>query len=352
MKYTDQIRFRWSQHTIFWTAYVLFWSVRDLIHHDDIVDNIQLNLISGTFHAGLAYFNCYVLIPALLLKRKHLVYVLALLAALSMTAFINSQVVAYYLFGIYDFPEPAVFFKSARGIMVLHFEAFFISIITLSIILAKIYFIKDNDTQELVKKNLQSELNFLKHQINPHFLFNSLNSIYFLIPKNPKQAAEMLRKFSDMLSHQLYEGNKDFIQLENEIKHLEDYMELEKVRQGDRVNVEWSVNGQVNGQQIAPMIFITFLENAFKHGQLTSESSYNISGKMEITGDQVQFELKNDSVETNTSAGGDKGVGLENTKRRLELLYPNRHQLHIQKTNSSFEVDLTIAFNENQVSCS
>ncbi len=347
MKYTDQIRFPWYQHAIFWLAYVLFWSVRDLIHHDDLVDNIQLNVISGTFHAGLAYFNVYVLIPALLLKRKHLIYVLVLLGAMSITAFINSQVVAYYLYGIHDFPEVAAFFKSVRGITVLHFEAFFIAIITLSIILAKIYFIKDNDTQELIKKNLESELNFLKNQINPHFLFNSLNSIYFLIPKNAKKAAEVLLKFSDMLSHQLYEGNKDFIQLENEIKHLEDYIELEKVRQGDRVNVDWSVDGLVNGQQIAPMIFLTFLENAFKHGQLSSESSYKIEGKIEVDKNKISFKLRNDTGTNGQPVENDKGVGLENTKRRLELLYPNRHQLSISKSDTSFVVDLTLEINEN-----
>lgn len=347
MKYTDQIRFPWYQHTIFWVLYVMFWSVRDLVHHDDFIDNIQLNIISDTLRAGLVYFNIYVLIPRLLLERKYLIYVFGLLISLSITAFVNSQVVGYYLFGIHNLPEAADFFQSTRGIVVLHFQAFFVLMITFAIVLVKIYFIKDNDTQELIKKNLESELNFLKNQINPHFLFNSLNSIYFLIPKNPKQAAEVLLKFSDMLSHQLYEGNKDFISLENEIKYLEDYIELEKVRQGDRVNINWSVDGQVNGQQIAPMIFLTFLENAFKHGQLSSESTYNIEGKIEAGKKSVRFELKNDAGANAQPLENDRGVGLENTKRRLELLYPNKHRLNINKSDNSFAVDLTLEINEN-----
>ncbi len=169
MNYSEQIKFAWYQHAIFRIVYVLFYSVQDLVHHEDLVDNIQLNLISGTFHAGLAYFNVYILIPTLLLNRKYLIYVLALFVSLSITAFVNSRVVGYYLFGIHDLPEAAEFFLSVRGIVVLHFEAFFVSMITFAIVLVKIYFIKDNDTQELIKKNLESELNFLKNQINPHF---------------------------------------------------------------------------------------------------------------------------------------------------------------------------------------
>lgn len=347
MKYTDQIKFPWYHHAIFWMGYILFWSIRDLVHHDDIIDNIQLNLIISALHAVLAYFNVYLLIPRLLLQRKYLIYIGALLVSLSLSAFVTSQVVGYYLFGIHDFPKSAEFFTSARGIVVLHFEAFFVSMITFAIIIVKLYFIKDNDTKELIKKNLESELTFLKNQINPHFLFNSLNSIYFLIPKNPKQAADVLLKFSNMLSHQLYEGDKDFIQLEDEIKHLEDYMELEKVRQGDRVNLNWSVGGHVNGQRIAPMIFLTFLENAFKHGQLSSESTYNIEGKIEVGAKQVKFELINDTGEENPQMTKVKGVGLENTKRRLELLYPNKYQLHINQSSESFVIDLIIQIDEN-----
>ena len=264
-----------------------------------------------------------------------------------MSALITSKVVGYYLYGIHDFPEAAQFFTSVRGIVVLHFEAFFVTMITFAIVLVKLYFLKDNDTQELIKKNLESELNFLKNQINPHFLFNSLNSIYFLIPKNPKQAANVLLKFSDMLSHQLYQGNKDFISLENEIKYLEDYIELERVRQGDRIQIDWSVKGHVNGQQVAPMIFLTFLENAFKHGQQSSEGNYSIRGSIEIDEEEVRFNLSNDCPNEGNKTTTESGVGLENTKRRLQLLYPNRHQLNIQQSNAAFTVDLTIQVNEN-----
>jgi len=347
MNYSDQVRFAWYQHVIFWTAYILFWSVRDLIHHDDIVDNIQLNLITGFFHAGLAYFNVYVLIPNLLLKRKYLVFVLALLASLSLIAFMNSQVVAYYLFGIHDLPEIAKFFTSVRGVTVLHFEAFFVVMITFAIVMVKIYFIKDNDTQELIKKNLETELNFLKNQINPHFLFNSLNSIYFLIPKNPKKAAEVLLKFSDMLSHQMYEGNKDDIPLEKEIKYLENYIELEKVRQGDRVDIDWSVGGNISDHKVAPMVFLTFLENAFKHGQLGEQSSYQIKGHLQASSGEVRFHLENSNGVNGNQVEGISGVGLENTRRRLELLYPNRHTLTINQSKELFSVDLTIRMDEN-----
>ena len=346
MKYSEQISFRWYQHLVFWLAFVAFWSIRDLIHHPVYIDNFQLNLVSTSIYAIVVYFNVYFLVPRYLLARRYLLYLTFLAMAIVAIGLATTQAISNYL-AFFGHQEASNFFSSTRGVVVIQFEALFITLITLSIILVKINVIKDNTTQELIKKNLESELGFLKNQINPHFLFNSLNSIYFLIPKNPKKAAEVLLKFSNMLSHQLHEVKRDLIALEDEIKYMENYIELEKIRQGERVKVQWSVQGEVNGQLIAPMIFLTFLENAFKHGQQTPDSTYEINGLIKVTADSIRFSLKNDCAQCNYPDEDIKGVGLENTRRRLELLYPEKHHLSINNSNGSFAVEVTIEINED-----
>ncbi|MEQ9422825.1 MAG: histidine kinase [Cyclobacteriaceae bacterium] len=342
MNIRELLGFKWYHHLIFWVAYVLFWSTRDLVHHDDYIDNVQLNTVSGSVYAIMAYLNIYLLVPKLLLRRHTIVYVCVLITLISVTALTVSQIIAYYLQPEYH--DTALFFVSTRGIVVLHFEAVFVALITLAIVLVTMYFKQDSTTQELKKKNLETELSFLKNQINPHFLFNSLNSIYFLIPKQPKKAAEILLKFSDMLSHQLYEGNKDFIPLPDEVKYLENYMELEKIRQGDDLEVRWSIAGDTANHHVAPMIFLTFLENAFKHGQ-GSDSKSVINGNISANQSEMTFAVTNKLGENGHKMESGNGVGLENTKRRLALLYPDKHELVISQNDQQYSVNLTLKTN-------
>lgn len=342
MKYFDQIRFPWHQHILFWIVYLLFWSVRDLVHNDIYLDNLKLNIITTLFYATLAYLNVYILVPRFLLSKRYLVYLILLLVSLSAIAFSTSEMLSYYMMNFGDFPRAARFFSSTRGMLVVSSEAVLVTLITLAIVLTRIYFIQDVTTQELKKKSLETELTFLKNQINPHFLFNSLNSIYFLISKSPQKASEMLLKFSDMLSHQLYEGNKDFIPLNEEIKYLENYIELEKVRKGDALDFSWKVVGDTSKHKIGPMIFLTFLENAFKHGY-KSDSQQVITGSVTASSNGIVFDLQNEFKNDDDNNGTTKkGVGLENTIRRLELLYPGRHSLDISQDDGLFKVKLII----------
>ncbi|MDA0195351.1 MAG: histidine kinase [Bacteroidetes bacterium] len=341
MRYQDQIRFPWFQHVLFWIIYLLFWSVRDLVHNNVYLDNVKLNIITSALYASLAYINVYILVPRYLLSRKYLVYLITLSAGLAVIAISTSQIVSYFMLNINDSPRVAQFFSSPRGLIVVSSEAVLVTLITLAIILTRIYFIQDITTQELKKKSLETELSFLKNQINPHFLFNSLNSIYFLITKSPKKASDMLLKFSDMLSHQLYEGNRDYIPLDEELKYLENYIELEKLRKGDALDISWKVEGDTSKHEIGPMILLTFLENAFKHGYV-SDAKQVISGTVEVSSNEIHFELKNESINIADSTATKKGVGLDNTIRRLELLYPGRHSLVINPDNGYFSVSLII----------
>jgi len=151
----------------------------------------------------------------------------------------------------------------------------------------------------------------------------------------------MLLKFSDMLSHQLYEGNKDYIPLDEELNHLENYIELEKVRKEDTLEIAWKVEGDTSKHMIGPMIFLTFLENAFKHGY-KADSPQVISGCITASAHEIVFDLENNYGFESKEGDSKKGVGLENTARRLALLYPGNHSLDITQNDGFFKVRLII----------
>jgi two-component system LytT family sensor kinase len=194
---------------------------------------------------------------------------------------------------------------------------------------------------EMAKEKAEAELNFLKSQINPHFLFNSLNSVYFLIDKGNEEARKALHKFSEMLRYQLYECRDDKIAIEKEISFLQDYVDLQKLRKDENYTVEFNSSDEVKGFAIEPLLLMSFVENSFKH------ISHNTNKKNFVKLDLVrnngffQFSVQN-SKEAHQHNNEHSGIGLKNVKRRLELLYPGKHELHIEQTDEFFKVDLKI----------
>lgn len=195
---------------------------------------------------------------------------------------------------------------------------------------------------EMAKEKAEAELNFLKSQINPHFLFNSLNSVYFLIDKNNSEARDALHKFSAMLRYQLYEMNGKTIFLEKEIGYLKDYIDLQKLRKEDNFSVELNCPQNLSEISIEPLLLIPFVENAFKHiSHHKTEPNY-IKMDIAFKNNVLHFNILNtkDSFEKNTDTYA--GIGLANVKRRLELLYPDRHELKISNGIDIFSVELEL----------
>jgi LytS/YehU family sensor histidine kinase len=196
--------------------------------------------------------------------------------------------------------------------------------------------------KELERKNLESELEMLKSQMNPHFIFNTLNTIYFLMEQKDENAKEVLLKFSDILSHQLYDYNKELIDLSKEVEYLENYIELQKLRHDeDLLKLNYSLPQQVNGYKIAPMLIIPFIENAFKYSPNSKGYSVEFHLKIEENG-ELHFLTKNTISATVRKKEGVGGIGLKNVKRRLELVYPERYSLEIKEENELFSADLKI----------
>jgi two-component system, LytTR family, sensor kinase len=193
--------------------------------------------------------------------------------------------------------------------------------------------------QELIREKLQSELNFIRSQTNPHFLFNTLNSIYALARKQSPQTSEVVMQLSKLLRYMIHECKEPFVPLEKEWKIIEDYVNLEKLRYGNRVQVQ--MNNQIipNGEMIAPLLLLPLVENAFKHGAGNNRDHTEILINLDQKNDELHFKVEN-NVGDNRNEKGGGGIGLKNVKRQLELLYPH-HSFNIDNQNGKFTVNLS-----------
>ena len=202
------------------------------------------------------------------------------------------------------------------------------------------------DTQklktELLLEKQSGELALLRSQINPHFLFNTLNNIYSLVYKKSEDAPEAVMKMSSIMRYMLYDATTDKVLLEKEIEYLKSFIELEKLRIRHKDFVEMNIAGNVEGRTIAPMLLIPFVENAFKHGS-RNVTNPGIRINLIIEPQQIRFDVRN-QVRKNSTGTKDQGggIGLTNLRRRLNLLYPGKHQLEIYSDESSFNVQLTL----------
>jgi LytS/YehU family sensor histidine kinase len=218
----------------------------------------------------------------------------------------------------------------------------------MSIKLTKNWIQTERRHQLLENEKLETELKFLKNQFNPHFLFNTINSIFFLIHKNPDMASASLAKFSDLLRYQLYECNDKQIPLSKEITFLENSIELEKLRLNSNIEVALEMNQQRTGHLgIAPFILMPFVENAFKHVSKHTDRPNWIRIKLGLDHQQLDFSISNSvSQDVSNDVVIYGGIGLKNVRRRLDLIYPGQYDLEIKRNNTSFEIRLQLNLSE------
>jgi sensor histidine kinase YesM len=303
------------------------------------------------FQILAVYFNLYYLIPKYLEKSRFTEYIpLLVLTILCAAACI---VPGYYLSSIltgktikelYNLDSFNLYYLYTGGPLSSTTASMTLA---MSIKLAKNWLQTQRRHQQLEKEKLETELNFLKHQFNPHFLFNTINSIFFLIHKNPDMASASLAKFSELLRHQLYECNDRQILLSKEIAYLENSIELEKLRQNDNVEVSLQADHSYEDLGIAPFILMTFVENAFKHVSRESETPNWIRIRLHLDGSLLDFSVSNSVSQTAaTDVMHYGGIGLKNVQRRLDLIYPGQYHLDIQNNNNRFEIRLKLQLAE------
>jgi LytS/YehU family sensor histidine kinase len=215
-----------------------------------------------------------------------------------------------------------------------------------SIKLFKQWYLDQQRHKELIQEKLETELNFLKSQIHPHFLFNLLNNLYSLTLKKSDKAPEVILKLSSLLDYMLYQSTTKYVSVEKEITLLKDYIELEKLRYGSRLKILFSIEGGYAGTYIAPMLLFPFVENAFKHGAANEPGDTWIEIELSINSSKLVFSTKNQN--NNKSATGKKGIGLKNVKRQLELLYENRFDLQIEDNSDIYFTKLILQLNHDE----
>jgi len=274
-------------------------------------------------------------IPYLLEKKRFSLYVTVLIALILLYTFFNGH---YNLF-IHRVLFHDKIIDTSSG-----FWDNFVYGLCCSVIAAMLYLTqKWSEQQEQVKNiainQLQIELKYLRSQLNPHFLFNGLNTVYGYIDINNAPARDMMVQFSDLLRYNLYEADVDFIELGKEIKYLQNYVALQKARSNDNMQIELQVSCEDSSVKVAPLIFMAFVENAFKYATRDDSSVNTISITLKQKADQIIFECENSFDETEPLPGG---IGLNNVERRLELLYKGKYTLKIKKEGGIYQVNLTL----------
>lgn len=196
--------------------------------------------------------------------------------------------------------------------------------------------------KEMENEKLIAELNFLKAQINPHFLFNTLNNLYYLAYSKSENTTEVIAKLSQMMRYMIYDSNHPKVLLSKEIEYMQSYISLERMRLNNQIPIQFDIEGNVENVWITPLIFITFLENAFKHGVSNNNPDAWVNISIQLDGKECIYTVKNSKPTVKNETGEKSGIGLQNVKRRLALSYPEKHQLEIEDGMNVYRVQLNL----------
>jgi sensor histidine kinase YesM len=333
--FTRLVATRVLQHLVFWA--LSFLVLTNILRVSAEIQRIDL-IYALVFHIPImlvVYFNQSVLFPHLLAKNKYALYVLAVLLTMAFGAEFYLQLFERWI----DYLFPGYYFIAYYTFWdILLFLAVYLVLTTL-IKLARGWF----KLNLLEQEKTSNELKALRSQLNPHFLFNSLNNLYSLTRKKSDLAPAMVLKLSDVLRYVIYDAETSLISLRKELDFLNKYIEIQKLRLESDFRVQVDVQGDPGQLQIAPLLFLPFVENAFKHGVQSPDKPNKISIHWEINQSQVIFSVQNQIVpEAISEQEKYKGIGIANVKKRLELLYPEKHELYIQQDEKYFIVKLKI----------
>ena len=346
---TEKKIIRIGSHILFWILYFIYFLIQvTYLKEDPRYLETSLSLaLTLPVDILASYLTVYVLLPKFLFKRKYVSFALFLL--LSGICFILIQrLITYYL------THPLYYSSSYELSPFFRFNYFysFVNIYMvvgffMAIKLLKYWYENQNIRMELESQNKNSEIALLRNQINPHFLFNTLNNIDTLVSESQEQASDAIIKLSEIMRYMLYDSNTQYVPLSKEISYLQSYISLQKIRFKNPDFVKLEIIGNYKNKLIAPMLLIPFVENAFKHGAKQTKSP-GISISLTTSKNSIDFKVINYINETDIfSKDSTKGIGMNNVKRRLELIYKNQYQLDINTVNNQFKVNLRLNYYAN-----
>jgi len=337
-----------SLHVGYWFVYLLVAMMLSyaLSGNEDVPENVGEEVLAMAFlfilliPAIITFYTCYLVLFPRYFGRKQ--FGLAFLLALAVSALTTFSGVAFLSFVLY--PECAneagadgglyfggivTYFQLVGGMVAFVIRGF------------STWFEEVELKEALQEKNHAMELALVKSQLDPHFLFNTINNIDVLILKDPEEASEYLNRLSDIMRFMLYETKTEVIPLSKELAYIEKYIALQKIRTANETYVDFQIAGSPAGRSVAPMVFIPFIENAFKH-TTNKKAEYAIRIAMEITPGGIRMSCTNRLAAHREAPNTEGGLGNELIRKRLELLYPGRHELEVRRTTGEYHIDLRL----------
>ena|SRR5690606_11953832 len=328
-------------HFFFWVCYFLINFVRWGSYFNDYTYSLKSNLVEFPLHILIVYFNIYFLIPRLLLKKRYLTYFSVLLLALGVHYSIRTGL-NFYLVSEDIWPEAIGVQKpfSFNHILAVSIGELYVLSLTAAIKFTVEYLNERTKNRKLRELQYQTELNYLKAQMQPHFFFNTLNNLYGLTLKGSSQASDVVLRLSDFMKYVIYDAEKKEIPLLKEIEYIDNYIALEKLRHGLNFGADISITGDIDDVLVPPLLFLPLVENAFKHG-VKNQKKQKITIGFELAEKELIFTIQNyfDPEQRQQIQGG---IGLVNLKRRLQMLYNRRYSLKNQADNNQYIVTLII----------
>lgn len=347
--------FRWKRHLLFWLA-VLFYHLMRIgimmpaFTWHSFFSMLELVIFWGVIiNMMLSYSVVYFLVPRYFQRKKYFLFTIGL-------------IMLYFLIIFMMVVHTLIFFGGPvstaihGGLPIANLWSIFrpgvirdfgnpplICCLFLSIKTLKNWHLEQLKTETLVKENANAELQLLKAQVHPHFLFNTLNNIYSFSLSHSPQAGKLVNKLSGLLGYMVHECDHQLVPLEKEIKLIRDYIGLEKVRYGNRLNMEVEIEGDYKNKLITPLLMIPFIENCFKHGVSMMRGQQWIRLNIHIDDDRLKLNLGNSKPQQITDSNAKNGIGLVNVHKRLQLIYPDQHVLIINETQASYTVQLQVA---------
>lgn len=365
---SNQLRYRIPRHMIFWLLMWVFFVFTYWLPmfwfpgwhpQGKVLELWQTNtkgffsFVLGQSNKGMreqiffAYTLIYFLSPKFLLKGKYLAFFAGIFLILSLLVFNKyNQLLNNYYTNFKNFDTKAAIHDNAYFLRCawenVMFNCPFAGAIALSIKLSKYWYQKQKEANQVAVSKARSELQLLKAQVHPHFLFNTLNNIYsFTLNASPK-APEMIDKLTGLLDYIIHGCNQARVPLQKEISMIQDYMSLEKIRYGEQMDITIDIQGDFSDKMIAPLLLIPFVENSFKHGASKMLSRPSVNLNIIIENQVLYFMLNNSKPEEYINPLQNGGIGLSNVQKRLQLLYPGRHELNTTTEAQHFTVLLQV----------
>ena len=336
---------RVTKHLLFWLLYISFFTILYGSFDDKYFFQLKLQGLYLPEKIIATYVAIYYLLPRYLLRKEYVFFFFYLAISLLLMGFLHS-VTGVYIERPLLYPEENL--GNAFSITkIIKSSTYIYPVVAIAVVIKMFqqWYKFQQATQRLTQEKLAAELRFLKAQIHPHFLFNTLNNLYALTLKKSDHAPDVVLKLSELLNYMLYDCNARHTPLNKEVDMLRNYITLEKIRYGERLDIAYHLKGDVTGNVIAPMLILPFVENSFKHGVSEEIEAAWISIDISVYNGQLTLKVDNSKSEHLNGIGDigyKSGIGMSNVKRRLELLYEDKYDLKVIDTDVSFLIVLKL----------